>query len=133
MSKVLAIQVEVPDVVSEQSLSIATAIARQTVLIALQQRGELSVREAAAALGMTYEQYLQLLAEKGLGVSDYQQDPVDFQSLRWKVNTPFERSRSVEMAAIMEQLAALNPFPEIPDPILWQQGVRQDRPLPGRE
>jgi hypothetical protein len=55
MSKVLAIQVEVPDVVSEQGLKAAEGLARQAVLIALQQRGELTIREAAAALGATYD------------------------------------------------------------------------------
>jgi len=85
MSKVLAIKIEVPDAVSEQSLLAAEAIARQTVVIALQQRGELTVREAAAALRLTYEQYLQLLAERGLGVSRFEQDPAALQSLREKL------------------------------------------------
>lgn len=50
MSKVPAIKIEVPDAVSGQSLLAAEAIARQTVVIALQQRGELTVREAAIEL-----------------------------------------------------------------------------------
>ncbi len=82
MSKMLAIQVEVPDVVSEQGLKAAEKLARQTVLIALQQRGELTIREAAAALSVTYEQYLQLLAEWGLGLSRFEQDQAVLQSLR---------------------------------------------------
>jgi predicted HTH domain antitoxin len=82
MSQVLAIQVELPDAISEQGLRTAEAIARQAVVIALQQRGELTVREAAAALGLTYEQYLQLLAEKDLGVSRFEQDPAVLQALR---------------------------------------------------
>ena len=85
MSKVLAIQVEVPDVVSEQELKAAERLARQTVLIALQQRGELTIREAAVALGVTYEQYLQLLAEWGLGLSRFEQDQSVLQSLRQKL------------------------------------------------
>lgn len=58
MSKVLSIQVEVPEAISEQSLNFAETVARQAVVIALQQQGELTIREAAAALGLTYEQYL---------------------------------------------------------------------------
>ena len=50
MSQVLDIQVEVPDAVSEQNLKIAEAVARQAVIIALQQRGELTIREAAPRL-----------------------------------------------------------------------------------
>ena len=74
MSQVLDIQVEVPDAVSEQNLKIAEAVARQAVIVALQQRGELTIREAAAALNLTYEQYLQILAEDGLGLSRIEQD-----------------------------------------------------------
>lgn len=82
MSKVLDIQVVVPDAVSEQNLKIAEDIARQAVIIVLQQRGELTIREAAAMLSLTYEQYLQLLAEDGLGISHFEQDPSVLQRLR---------------------------------------------------
>ncbi|HEU0176656.1 MAG TPA: hypothetical protein VFV58_20505 [Blastocatellia bacterium] len=82
MSQVLDIQVEVPDAVSEQNLKIAEAVARQAVIIALQQRGELSIREAAAALNLTYEEYLQLLSEDGLGLSRLEQDESVLQRLR---------------------------------------------------
>ena len=82
MSQVLDIQVEVPDAVSEQNLKIAEAVARQAVIIALQQRGELSIREAAAALNLTYEEYLQLLSEDGLGLSRFEQDQSVLQRLR---------------------------------------------------
>jgi hypothetical protein len=88
MSKVLAIQVEVPDAVSEQGLKVAEKIARQMLLITLQQRGELTIREASAALGATYEQYLQLLAEWGLGLSRFEQDQTVLQSLRQKLANP---------------------------------------------
>jgi predicted HTH domain antitoxin len=63
-------------------MSKVLAIARQIVVIALQQRGELTIREAAAALGLTYEQYLQLLAERDLGISRFEQDTAALQSLR---------------------------------------------------
>jgi predicted HTH domain antitoxin len=82
MSQVLDIQVEVPDAVSEQNLKIAEAVARQAVIIALQQRGELSIREAAAALNLPYEEYLQLLAQDGLGLSRFEQDQSVLQQLR---------------------------------------------------
>jgi len=82
MSQVLDIQVEVPDAVSEQSLKIAEAAARQAVTIALQQRGELTIREAAAALNLSYEQYLQLLSEDRLGLSRFEQDQSVLQRLR---------------------------------------------------
>jgi len=89
MSKVLDIHVEVPDAVSEQSVKIAEAVARQAVIMALQQRGELTIREAAAALSLTYEQYLQLLAEDGLGLSHFEQDPSVLQRLRQSLPNHF--------------------------------------------
>jgi len=89
MSKVLEIQVEVPDAISEQSAKIAETIARQAVIIALQQRGELTIREAAAALNLTYEEYLQLLAEEGLGLSRFEQDPSVLQRLRQSLPNQF--------------------------------------------
>lgn len=93
MSKVLAIQVEVPDAVSDQSLRSAEALAKQTVVLALQQQGDFTVREAAAALGVTYEQYLQLLAARDLGISRFEQDPAALQNLRQKLaNRPVAQS-----------------------------------------
>ncbi len=41
--------------------------------------------------------------------------------------------RGEEMARILEQIAALNAFADVPDPVLWQREIRQDRSLPGRE
>lgn len=89
MSQVLDIQVEVPDAVSEQNLKIAEAVARQAVIIALQQRGELSIREAAATLNLTYEEYLQLLSEDGLGLSRFEQDQSVLERLRQSLPNHF--------------------------------------------
>ncbi len=85
MPKVVDIRVEIPDAVTEQGLKLAEAIARQSVLIALQQRGELTIREAAAALGLSYEQYLQLLTDRELGLSRFEQDPAVLELLRQKL------------------------------------------------
>jgi len=41
--------------------------------------------------------------------------------------------RGLEMAEILERLAAHQPFADIEDPVAWQREVRQDRPLPDRE
>jgi len=38
-----------------------------------------------------------------------------------------------QLAAILERLAALRPFADMPDPAAWERDIRQDRPLPGRE
>jgi len=42
-------------------------------------------------------------------------------------------ARGLEMARLLEQLAARDPFSEISDPVTWQREARQDRPLPDRE
>lgn len=44
-----------------------------------------------------------------------------------------DSERAAEMLAILEKLAARNPFAEITDPVEWQREQRRDRPLPGRE
>jgi len=38
-----------------------------------------------------------------------------------------------KMAAILEQLAAIQALSDITDPVAWERETRQDRPLPGRE
>jgi hypothetical protein len=38
-----------------------------------------------------------------------------------------------QMAAILEQLAAIHAFPDLTDPLSWERDIRQDRPLPERE
>ena len=46
-------------------------------------------------------------------------------------NVAKEQQRQ-RLAEALEQLAALNPFSDIADPVAWQREQRQDRPLPGR-
>ena len=36
-------------------------------------------------------------------------------------------------AAALEELAKLNAFESIKDPVEWQREIRKDRPLPGRD
>jgi hypothetical protein len=40
--------------------------------------------------------------------------------------------RGQRMAEVLEQLAAINAFAHIDDPVAWQREIRRDRPLPGR-
>lgn len=41
--------------------------------------------------------------------------------------------RGSKMAASLQRLADCNAFAEIMDPIAWQQEIRRDRQLPGRD
>ena len=66
MARKLEICIEVPDDVSEESLRLAERQAKEAAVLLLQQQGEISIREAAMDLALTYEGYLDLLADKGL-------------------------------------------------------------------
>lgn len=75
LGKTLDIHIEVPDDVSDESLRLAECRAREAAVLFLQQEGELSIREAAMELGLSYEGYLDLLAAKGLPASFGTADP----------------------------------------------------------
>ena len=47
------------------------------------------------------------------------------------LSDPVERGR--RMADALRRLAVLRPFEAIEDSVAWQQEIREDRPLPGRE
>lgn len=66
LGRALSIQIEVPEGASEESLHRAAARGKETVVLTLQQEGELTIREAAQELGLTYEGYLRLLDDRGL-------------------------------------------------------------------
>lgn len=43
-----------------------------------------------------------------------------------------QQTRSARMADVLEQLAAINAFSEISDPVAWQREQRDERLLPSR-
>jgi predicted HTH domain antitoxin len=66
VARTLDLQIEVPNDASDEAIQIAGSMAREAAILSLQQQGELTLREAAAALDLTYEGYLDLLAARGL-------------------------------------------------------------------
>jgi hypothetical protein len=46
---------------------------------------------------------------------------------------PLDTQPGPQMAAILEQLAAISALADLTDPAGWERDVRQDRPLPERE
>lgn len=74
MPKMSDIKVEVPDNISLDGAKLAETKGREAAIIALQQAGELTIREAAAKLELSYVEYLDFLSEKGLPISDFDQD-----------------------------------------------------------
>ena len=75
MPRTLDIRIEIPEDASEEAVQTAAARGREAAVIVLQQEGELSISCAAGELGLSYERYLDLLAEKGLPASNADTDP----------------------------------------------------------
>jgi hypothetical protein len=48
-------------------------------------------------------------------------------------SAPSEELRKSEILALLAKLRARNPFRSIADPVAWQQSMREDVKLPGRE
>jgi hypothetical protein len=85
MGKMLTIQIEVADDTSDEALPLAEQAGREAAVLFLQQEGELSIREAAAALALTYTQYMDLLTEKGLPATADCTDPALLEKLLQRI------------------------------------------------
>jgi len=76
MTRTITVDLWVPDEgVPEPTWLRAAAAAKEAAVLYLQQEGELTIREAAMELGLNYQGYLDLLAEKRLPVSNADSDP----------------------------------------------------------
>jgi hypothetical protein len=84
MAKTVKLSMEVPDDVSDESVGLAERQAKEAAVVAIQQRGEISIRVAAMKLDLTYEGYLDLLAAKGLPATSGDADPAVIETFqRW--------------------------------------------------
>jgi predicted HTH domain antitoxin len=68
MPKTIKVNLEVPDGVSDQAKESAEREAHEAAVLSLWQREEFTMREAAEELGLTYADFLDLLAAKGIPV-----------------------------------------------------------------
>src|SRR5262249_25653840 len=68
MPKTVRVSLEVPESVSEQARETAERQAHEAAVLSLWQRDEFTIREAAEELGLSYTDFLDLLATKGLPV-----------------------------------------------------------------
>jgi hypothetical protein len=68
MAGLVSIQLDVPEEVSAEVRELAAQHAHETAVLVLWQAGEISTRTAAAELGITYYDFLDMLAEKGIPV-----------------------------------------------------------------
>jgi hypothetical protein len=95
LTKTLEILIEVPDTVSDDLMRLAEMEAKEAAILFLQQQGVLTIREAAAALGLAYEGYLQVLSQRGLPASSDDIDPTVLDTLRQELRQhggPFHES-----------------------------------------
>ena len=69
-TKAVKVRLEVPEQVSEAARATAEREARESAVLSLWQTGELSTREAVAELGITYYDFHDLLADRGIPVAD---------------------------------------------------------------
>jgi predicted HTH domain antitoxin len=68
LAKTIHVNLEMPEGISEESKEAAAHQAREAAILAVWERGELTIRTAAAELGLTYHEFLDLLADRGLPV-----------------------------------------------------------------
>ena len=78
----IVIHIEVPDATPPDVVSRAEERARKEAVLVLQQAGGLTIREAAAELGLTYEGYLGLLSQRGLPASNADRNEGTLRALR---------------------------------------------------
>jgi predicted DNA-binding protein (UPF0251 family) len=68
MSKVLDIKIELPDTVPEETARLAEIKAQEAVVLTLWMEEELTTRQAAAELGLSYDEFLDVLTERGIPI-----------------------------------------------------------------
>jgi predicted HTH domain antitoxin len=78
MAKAIRINLEVPAGVSGEARESAEDEAREAAVLALWRQQQLTIREAAEELGLTYREFLDLLAERGIPVES---EPLDLEAL----------------------------------------------------
>jgi hypothetical protein len=66
--KTIKVNVEVPDGISDQARQAVQTQAEEAAVLGLWKAGELSTRRAAEELGLTYYDFLDLLAARGIPV-----------------------------------------------------------------
>ncbi len=74
MTRTVKVTVEAADTVSPKARERAERQAQEAAVLELWQQQELTIREAAEELGLTYRQFLELLAARGIPV---EQGPMD--------------------------------------------------------
>lgn len=69
LARSVKVNVEVPEGTSDQNRAAAGRRAHEAAVLSLWEAGDLTIREAAADLGLQYHEFLDLLAQRGIPVS----------------------------------------------------------------
>lgn len=77
-TKTIRVTIEAPESISSAARETVERQAHETAVLAFWQGGQLSTRQAADELGLTYHEFLELLATKGIPV---EQDMFDGDAL----------------------------------------------------
>jgi hypothetical protein len=85
MSRTVQVNVEVPDDTPEEAIASAQSQAKETVVLVLWQAGTLTTREAAAELDLTYLDFLDLLAARGIPVESRSPDLIALEEAERKL------------------------------------------------
>ena len=78
MAKTVKVILEVPADVGDHAQAVTQTRAHEAAVLALWQEGKLTLREAAEELGLTYREFLDLLAARGIPVES---GPLDTKAL----------------------------------------------------
>src|SRR5947209_8719777 len=89
MAGAVRVTLELPEAVTEETRAVAQRKAHESAVLAVWEAGEISTRQAAAELGLTYYDYLDLLAARGIPV---ERGPLDSEAIQESQRTLAERS-----------------------------------------
>lgn len=90
MPKTIKVNIELPDGISSETKASAEARGAEAVILALWEAGAISTRVAAEELGLTYYDYLDLLAARGIPVV---REPLDLEAVEEAARKLAERGR----------------------------------------
>jgi hypothetical protein len=90
LPKTIKVNIELPEGVSAETKANAEARGAEAIVLALWEAGAISTRVAAEELGLTYYDYLDLLAARGIPVV---RGPLDLQAVEEAEQKLAERGR----------------------------------------
>lgn len=88
MAGAVKVTLKLPEEVTEETRTVAHRRAYESAVLAVWEAGEISTRQAAAEVGLTYYDYLDLLAARGIPV---ERGPLNLEAIEEAHRTLAER------------------------------------------